>query len=425
MGNKRRKNFGGDKQKKASKQASERAEDEEEGVEDATVCNEENNNDEVKPYALFITYCGLPFNGIQIQNGSGSKVITIESIIYDALSELNLFKSKILKEIKLQRACRTDRGVSAIRNVISFRLSIPEIKSNTTVSESYNILESLRMKMNEQINKHPKMTKYQDYIQVTQIQRIPGMFKLHHYCHHRRYLYILPHSTLDLESKNILLKSNNIFNLNTIEEKMNKLNELFSKYEGTHFFHNFTIDVNPGAETAVRQIKSMKIIENNDDHFVIEIVGRSFMLHQIRIMIGTCVSMIRGLCPADMIETAFKPNIHVDLPLIMPEGLFLDICDFPNYNRNIVKPPFEALSLKEDKIELVEKFKNDFLIPKIVQLMKEQNIALKWLVDLHCSKGSYFKPVEYNKPNNNNNQKKTTKTVETATTISIDNKEEK
>jgi len=62
------------------------------------------------------------------------------------------------------------------------------------------------------------------------------------------------------------------------------------------------------------------------------ITGQSFMLHQIRKMVGLAVAVMRGVAPPDAIPLALEPRRDVNTPIAPDVGLFLDEGIFEAYN---------------------------------------------------------------------------------------------
>ena len=68
----------------------------------------------------------------------------------------------------------------------------------------------------------------------------------------------------------------------------------------------------------------------------IVIIGQSFMLHQIRKMVGMAVAIMRGDAPEGCIRTALQPRRTVPTPMAPEVGLFLDECYYDAYNTRYV-----------------------------------------------------------------------------------------
>ena len=62
------------------------------------------------------------------------------------------------------------------------------------------------------------------------------------------------------------------------------------------------------------------------------VTGQSFMLHQIRKMVGVVVAIMRGLLPENAISLALEPKRDVVTPIAPDVGLFLDESIFESYN---------------------------------------------------------------------------------------------
>lgn len=62
------------------------------------------------------------------------------------------------------------------------------------------------------------------------------------------------------------------------------------------------------------------------------VLGQSFMLHQIRKLVGMAVAVMRGIAPPDAISLALNPACTVTTPMAPELGLFLDECVFESYN---------------------------------------------------------------------------------------------
>ena len=62
------------------------------------------------------------------------------------------------------------------------------------------------------------------------------------------------------------------------------------------------------------------------------VLGQSFMLHQIRKMVGGAVAVCRGVCSHADLQRALRSAAPVPTPMAPELGLFLDECVFDSYN---------------------------------------------------------------------------------------------
>lgn len=72
--------------------------------------------------------------------------------------------------------------------------------------------------------------------------------------------------------------------------------------------------------------------------------GQSFLLNQIRKMVGLALAVFRGHAPADAIHMATDPQRNFGTPMAPELGLLLAESCFESYNRTVGPPPMEELS---------------------------------------------------------------------------------
>jgi tRNA pseudouridine38-40 synthase len=106
---------------------------------------------------------------------------------------------------------------------------------------------------------------------------------------------------------------------------------------------------------------------------VIKIKGQSFMLHQIRKMVGTVIAIVRGYAGEDLIEltrTAFR----VDIPQAPALGLMLEQLHYDKYDRKFGKDGVHKPIQWPELVDEMEKFKHEYIFSNIVQ----KEIKEKW-----------------------------------------------
>lgn len=88
-----------------------------------------------------------------------------------------------------------------------------------------------------------------------------------------------------------------------------------------------------GVEQAGKQLLAKWLCYLQGEPWIkIVVLGQSFMLHQIRKMVGLAVAMILGIAPKHAIAVALRPQVTVITPIAPDVGLFLDESIFDSYN---------------------------------------------------------------------------------------------
>ncbi|KAL0438343.1 UNVERIFIED_CONTAM: tRNA pseudouridine synthase 1 [Sesamum latifolium] len=169
------------------------------------------------------------------------------------------------------------------------------------------------------------------------------------------------------------------------EEVKERFNRILKYYEGTHNFHNFTTRTkaeDPAAKRYILSFNANTIVSVDGIDFVkCEVVGQSFMLHQIRKMIGLAVAIMRNCAPESLIETAFQQKVNINVPMAPEVGLYLDECFFSSYNQKW-KDSHEELSMKPYADE-AEEFKMKYIYTHIASTEHKDGVVALWLHSLN------------------------------------------
>lgn len=125
------------------------------------------------------------------------------------------------------------------------------------------------------------------------------------------------------------------------KENLKKVNDTLKLYEGTKNYHNFTSKKAAFDPSARRYLVLVEcgtpfLINQKYEFATIKVKGQSFMLHQIRKMIGLALAVVRGLTSDDTIIKAFKED-KIDIPTAPSLGLVLNQVHYDRYSTYTLK----------------------------------------------------------------------------------------
>ncbi|OAG31104.1 tRNA pseudouridine38-4 synthase [Nematocida displodere] len=302
-----------------------------------------------KRIVLLIGYQGEGYHGSQI-NGNEE---TVEKKVCDEIGDLKYFHERNCEDyskIGLQRSSRTDKGVSAAMLVLSMRIE----KSD---SLPVSLLEK---ELKERLPKHR--------IVLHQILDTTKGFDAKNRCESRSYEYFVPVSAYVHADDSEETKA----------ARENVFKKILSQMEGTHNFHNFTLQNQlKGTSRFIKEVVVERVASNPLWNKV-SIHGQSFMIHQIRKMIGLAVFSAHSLTDVsktgDLLSLAFGKE-KINIPKAPGALLLLSHSFFTNYNSR-----FGEVYGNIDHQATVQ-YKQDVLYPSIctpenVQLFQEWHAVL-------------------------------------------------
>ncbi|BAW31614.1 MAG TPA: tRNA pseudouridine(38-40) synthase TruA [Methanothermobacter sp.] len=219
----------------------------------------------MKKIVLKVAYIGTAYHGFQRQ----PDLPTVESELINALKEANIIESP--REARFQAAGRTDKGVHSLGNLVAFFTPY-----EVHVNQINDIL--------------PRD------IKVLASASVYYGFKVR-YPIRRYYRYILFDGDLDMELMSLAA----------------------SKFEGTHDFTNFSkrVERNP-----IRRIESVKI-QGEDDYYIIDVVGESFLWQMVRKMVKVIADVGRGKIEPENVDELLNPGERIHIEPMPPENLIL------------------------------------------------------------------------------------------------------
>ena len=162
-------------------------------------------------------------------------------------------------------------------------------------------------------------------------------------------------------------------------ERIAQLQRALDQYVGTRNYHNYTIHKTFRDPSAKRLIKSFVVesepIQINDTQWLsLKVHGQSFMMHQIRKMVGLAVMATRcgATAPEALIPETYGPA-RISIPRAPGLGLLLERPVFDSYNRRAVDNlNLETLDYAKYETE-IRKFKDEFIYRHIFELEEKEN----------------------------------------------------
>lgn len=287
---------------------------------------------------------------------------TIEERLLKALNTAEIISEENYlrpQTMYFQRAARTDKSVSAIRQIVSLKIS-----ENVT-------------KQIEMINEFLPVD-----IRIMGCRRVTQSFDSKNYCDGRTYSYLMP--TFALCPLSEVTKESYRVDGDTLKA----FNETLKGYVGSHVFHNFTSGKKFRDDSSVRVIRYMECSEpffpcnQNDLEFVVvRVKGQSFMMHQIRKMIGLAIAISKGFATEDHLKRSMEEP-YMDIPKAPGLGLMLEEVHFEKYNRKFGGDGHHEPIEWEKEADKIEEFKNKYIYPVVVETEIQEKSMMHWLQTL-------------------------------------------
>lgn len=161
---------------------------------------------------MFVAYDGAAYAGFQRNLG----VRTVSDILEEALHSAEVISDEnvgSLSKISWVVAARTDKGVCAASNAVSFKAAFPRDNEESTTSLSLDFVDFVR-----KVNLHLPRD-----VRVLGAAKPTGSFSAKDACSGRSYEYLLPMDAL-LDNPSL-----------------SDFSDILAQFEGSHYFHNFTI----------------------------------------------------------------------------------------------------------------------------------------------------------------------------------------
>lgn len=251
--------------------------------------------------ALKFSYLGWNYNGLAIQKDP-TPLPTVEGVLVDALTKCKFIPDDDLSKVKFSRCGRTDRGVSALNQVVSL-----QVRSNLTAEEQKNPEND---------------SKEIDYINVLN-HLLPDDVKIHSIC-------LRPPEGFDSRFSCTSRHYKYLFHKKGLDTAL--MGQGAKYFLGDHDFRNFCkLDGSKQITNFKRTILRADIAEVGNDFFVFDLQGTAFLWHQVRNMIGILFLVGQKLENPEIVKELLNPDIHPvrpvfdmgsDLPLVLYDCVF-------------------------------------------------------------------------------------------------------
>ncbi|KAM7284185.1 putative pseudouridylate synthase [Ixodes scapularis] len=216
-------------------------------------------------------------------------------------------------------------------------------------------------------------------LQTQNIKRTTRGFNCKNSCDSRTYTYVLPTFAF-APPESPAEESYRI-----TEERIGEVNNVLALYKGCHNYHNFTSGKKSEDPSAMRYIISAECAQpfvQGDQEFVqVQIKGQSFMLHQIRKMVGLVIAIMRGCTKETTIRRAWGPE-KLDLPIAPALGLMLEEVHYDRYNKRYGGDGLHEPLTWEEKQDIIQSFKEKHIYPTILETEKNEKSMLTWMENL-------------------------------------------
>ncbi|ERF75508.1 hypothetical protein EPUS_08322 [Endocarpon pusillum Z07020] len=160
--------------------------------------------------------------------------------------------------------------------------------------------------------------------------------------------------------------------------RLERVRSCLAMYEGTRNFHNFTVEKKFRDPSAKRVIKSFivnpkPILINGTEWLSLKVHGQSFMMHQIRKMVGMVALVIRCGCDPKRIAEAYGEG-SISIPKAPSLGLLLERPVFDSYNKRAKSEHGkEAIDFSKYESEM-EEFKQREIYERIYRDEEKNNV---------------------------------------------------
>lgn len=221
--------------------------------------------------------------------------------------------------------------------------------------------------------------------------------------------------TMDLSPEKITTLQASLTSTRITPTEQSTLTAALTLYNGTHSFQNYTSGKKASDPSAIRYIHSVTLQDPIIDErtgmewIPVEVVGQSFLLHQIRKMMCMAMDVVRGRVGLDVMAGSLikakkggvggknggeggdededdDGSVVVRVNVAPAQGLFLDMSYYETYNRR--NPTHDRIDWQQEQVggggnggmERWKEFKEGTVIGHIMEEEEREGNFVKYLV---------------------------------------------
>ncbi|EXJ63863.1 tRNA pseudouridine38-40 synthase [Cladophialophora yegresii CBS 114405] len=161
-------------------------------------------------------------------------------------------------------------------------------------------------------------------------------------------------------------------------ERLDRIQNTLDLFVGTRNYHNYTVQKTYKDPSAKRVIKSFIVNEtpiliNGTEWLSMKVHGQSFMMHQIRKMVGMVALVVRCGCDPNRLRESMGPA-RLSIPKAPSLGLLLERPVFDSYNKrakdSLGKEPIDFDRYKTE----MDRFKQEQIYERMYRDEEKENV---------------------------------------------------
>ncbi|KAF9761641.1 tRNA pseudouridine synthase 1 [Nosema granulosis] len=316
---------------------------------------------------LLVGYNGEGYSGLQLNKDLN----TIEKTIGECLAKIGAISeanSKDLSKIHICSSSRTDKGVHAVLNLVVCKIQkeindlLQDSLSNHLQEKGIHLYKILRLTKSFVPS---KQTAYRTYEYV-----IPTYFLKEGDFSKEIVVREEPANPERLKAREYFEKDiKDVLGHKASQEDLEVFKKIVMGFEGTRFYHNYTVLSNPkGKQRFIQRVEvSDPYVVDDIEYIRITLDGQSFLLHQIRKMtyFALLLTKYKRKNYTSIFEESFSTSkVHIPKGpsqyLLLDRPHFMNVKDKGKMIENLEVSEDERLAFKKDISKLIHRKENLF-----------------------------------------------------------------